>query len=184
MAPGRLSPCTMCPSVWMAEQCAGGQAGTSSICIYSPAPSAGAGAVSDTLPPKTAPEPCEPPCGGVRGGTSTPMQCFHVHSRCRKNSWQLLRAPSQAGCARAHLGCAGIRLLAHLWTRARERVLAAAPQWAQGRRPHIAVVYHIVSHRVAAAQCQKRSSTRSSSWSLSDNAGALRARTDRCLSRQ
>ena len=65
---------------------------------------------------------CAPPCGGVRGGTSTPMQCFHVHSRCRKNSWQLLCAPSHAGCARAHFGCAGIRLLAHLWTSARERV--------------------------------------------------------------
>ena len=65
---------------------------------------------------------CAPPCGGVRGGTSTPMQCFHVHSRCRKNSWQLLCAPSHAGCARAHFGCAGIRLLVHLWTSARERV--------------------------------------------------------------
>jgi hypothetical protein len=69
-------------------------------------------------------------------------------------------------------------LRAHLWTSARERVLAAAPQWARGRRPHITVVYHVVSHRVAAVQCQKRSSTRSSSWSLSHDAGALRDRTD------
>jgi hypothetical protein len=35
-------------------------------------------------------------------------------------------------------GCAGMRLSAHLWMSARERVLAAAPQWARGRQPHIA----------------------------------------------
>jgi hypothetical protein len=47
--------CNTRPSVLMAEQCAGGQAGTISICICSPAPSAGAGAAFDTLPPRTAP---------------------------------------------------------------------------------------------------------------------------------
>jgi hypothetical protein len=44
--------CNTRPFVLMAEQCAGGQAGTSSICICSPAPSAGAGSVSDTLRPR------------------------------------------------------------------------------------------------------------------------------------
>jgi hypothetical protein len=85
-------------------------------------------------------------------------------------------------------GCAGMRLSAHLWMSARERVLAAAPQWARGRQPHIAVVYHIVSHCLAAARCRKRSSTcPSSGWCRSDDASAVPpvrqcalAQTDAC----
>ena len=60
--------------------------------------------------------------------------------------YKLLAAPPH-GWPRTHAharildarGCAGMRLSAHLWMSARERVLAAAPQWACGRQPHVAV---------------------------------------------
>ena len=104
--------------------------------------------------------------------------------------YKLLAAPPH-GWPRTHAharildarGCAGMRLSAHLWMSARERVLAAAPQWACGRQPHVAVqcsrVPHL-SHCLAAARCRKRSSTRpSSGWCRSDDASAL-AQTDAC----
>ena len=109
--------------------------------------------------------------------------------------YKLLAAPPH-GWPRTHAharildarGCAGMRLSAHLWMSARERVLAAAPQWACGRQPHVAVqcsrVPHL-SHCLAAARCRKRSSTRpSSGWCRSDDASAAFAHTDRCLSQE